>query len=89
MNEVEKLQSADVNLHNSYIADEFSKIILKLHKEYKGITPQVLAAVGCGLLFNAIKNHPDHRDSSNEQVTREMHRLVDDFLDTFIPNMVN
>ena len=80
---------AQVDAHNAFVADETSKILLKLYKENRDITPAVLAAVGCGMLFNAIKNHPDFEDAPEAQITREMHRLVDRFLETFTPNMLN
>lgn len=82
-------EKQEISDHNNHIADKTSEILLRMYREYPDITPPILAALGCGLVFNAVKNHPDFRGADNDQVTREMHRLIDNFLSIFQPNMLN
>lgn len=75
--------------HNTEIADACSQILRKIRRENKDLSLAVMAALGCGLLYNAVRNHPDYQGDNDEQVTKEMHRLVEDFLDTFTPTAIN
>lgn len=75
--------------YNEFVANESSRILFGIRKSNPGITPPVMAALGCGLLYNAVRNHPDYTGASTERITREMIRLLEDFLDTFTPTAVN